>query len=260
MSAVAEGTVPFVRLEGVAKTFGGVQALAGIDFHVGQGEVVALLGDNGAGKSTLVKLLSGVMKPDAGSITMRERKVNFRSARDAIDVGVETIFQSSALVNQLSVARNLFLGREPQRRFLGFIPHLDKSAMRVQTSELLSEIGLHRSVDPDSTIATLSGGERQSIAIARAMHFHADLIILDEPTNNLGVEETRRVLQFIRDVRTAGRSAVFITHNIFHVFQVVDRVVVLRHGRKIADILTADTSVEEVERIITGNELAAKPS
>ena len=242
---------PLMRLVNIRKAYGSVQALSGVDLHVNEGEIVALLGDNGAGKTTLIKILSGVVQPDAGSITLRGKPVRFRSSADAIRSRIETIFQSSALVDQLSVSRNLFLGREPSRRILGILPRLSKRTMNEESTKLLKEMGLHRDLDPESRIAALSGGERQSIAIARAMHFDADLIILDEPTNNLGVDETRRVLQFIRDAKAKGRSSIFITHNIFHVFQVTDRIVVLRRGRKVADIPTSDTTIEEIERLIT---------
>jgi len=244
---------PLMRLDGIRKSYGGIQALDGVDLHVGQGEILALLGDNGAGKSTLIKILSGVVRPDAGSITLRSTPVKFRTPGDAIRARIETIFQGSALVDDLSVSRNLFLGREPSTRLLGLVPRLSKRTMNTESTRLLKEMGLHRDIDPATRIAALSGGERQSIAIARAMHFDADLIILDEPTNNLGVDETRRVLQFIRDAKDKGRSIIFITHNIFHVFQVTDRIVVLRRGRKVADIPTPDTTIEEIEYLITGD-------
>jgi simple sugar transport system ATP-binding protein len=246
------GGGPLVEMAGIGKSFGSVVALDGVDFSVGDAEIVALLGDNGAGKSTLIKMLAGVARPDRGVIRVRGEPVRFRTSRDAIAAGIETIFQGSALVDQLSVARNLFLGREPRRRVLGVLPRLDQAAMDDVSRVLLGRMGIHHDVDPRSPVGNLSGGERQSIAIARAMHFKADLIVLDEPTNNLGVEETARVLQFIQHTKAAGRSSIFITHNIFHVFQVVDRIVVLRRGRKVADLPASETSIEQVERLITG--------
>jgi simple sugar transport system ATP-binding protein len=252
MSAAPE----LVRTVGVRKSYGRVQALAGVDFSLSQGEIVGLVGDNGAGKSTLIKVLSGAVRPDAGEIFLRGEIVHFRDTGDAIAAGIETIYQGSALVDDLSVARNLFLGREPTRR-IGIVPRLDWRYMRDESRTLLHRMGLEQDVDPDQRVEELSGGERQSIAIARAMFFEADLIILDEPTNNLGVEETRRVLDFIRGTKAAGRSSIFITHNIFHVFQVVDRIVVMRRGRKVAELEREKTDLEEVERYITGMELAA---
>jgi len=247
-----------VKMSGISKSFGGVEALSDVDFEVEAGEIVGLLGDNGAGKTTLIKILSGALRPDAGEITVRDKPVHFRGTRDAIAAGIETIHQGATLVDQLTVSRNLFLGREPTRRILGFLPRLDWPTMREESRTLLSQMGLHRTVDPDGVIASLSGGERQSVAISRAMYFESDLIILDEPTNNLGLDETRRVLSFIREAKAAGRSIVFITHNVFHVFQVVDRIVVLRHGRNVGNVPAAETSVEEVERMITGVEAVAQ--
>jgi simple sugar transport system ATP-binding protein len=248
------GQVELVRMSGIKKSYGGVEALAGVDFRVGAGEIVGLVGDNGAGKSTLIKVLAGAILPDGGEIAIRGERVSFRNTTDAIAAGIETIYQAAALVDDLSVARNLFLGREPTRRLLRVAPRLDWRYMREESRTLLKRMGIGKDIDPNHRIAGLSGGERQSIAIARAMFFEADLIILDEPTNNLGVDETRRVLDFVREAKAAGRSSVFITHNIFHVFQVVDRVVVLRRGRKVADLSAAETDLEGVERLITGVE------
>jgi len=241
-----------VTMSAISKNYGGVQALAGVDFTVGSGEIVGLVGDNGAGKSTLIQILSGVIRPDSGTIYIRENKVTMRHSSDAIALGIETIFQGAALVNQLTVARNLFLGREPTRRLAGIVPALDARHMEEESRILLRRMGLGRDVDPRQRITQLSGGERQSIAIARAMYFEADLIILDEPTNNLGVEETRRVLDFIREAKAAGRASIFITHNLFHVLQVADRIVVFRRGRTVGNLPARETTLEQVESIITG--------
>ncbi len=241
-----------VTMSAISKNYGGVQALAGVDFTVGSGEIVGLVGDNGAGKSTLIQILSGVIRPDSGTIYIRGNKVTMRHSSDAIALGIETIFQGAALVNQLTVARNLFLGREPTRRLAGIVPALDARHMEEESRILLRRMGLGRDVDPRQRITQLSGGERQSIAIARAMYFEADLIILDEPTNNLGVEETRRVLDFIREAKAAGRASIFITHNLFHVLQVADRIVVFRRGRTVGNLPARETTLEQVESIITG--------
>lgn len=241
-----------IEMTQIVKTYNGVIALDHVDFRVGQGEIVALVGDNGAGKSTLTKVLAGATRPDAGEITVRGAVHRFRSTRDAIAAGIETIYQGAALVEQISVARNLFLGREPVTRWLGLLPRLDSRYMRGETRSLLKRMGLEKDINPDSQINGLSGGERQSIAIARAMFFQAELIVLDEPTNNLGVEETRRVLDFIRETRDAGRSSIFITHSMAHAFKVTDRLVVMRRGRIAADLATATASIEEVEDLITG--------
>src|SRR5882757_6832996 len=243
---------PLVRMENIRKSYGRVQALVDANFHVNEREIVGLLGDNGAGKSTLIKVLSGAVPLTSGDIFIRGKKVNLRSTSDAIAHGIETIYQDSALVTQLSIARNLFLGREPIKspRFLN---RMDQDAMNTVARDLLKQVGISKNIPPTTPIGSLSGGERQAVAIARAMHFESDLIILDEPTNNLGVAETKGVLRFVRGARDSGHSCIFIAHNIHHVFQVVDRIVVMRRGRIVADDIDPKlSSIEEVERIITG--------
>lgn len=250
-----------MKLDGVRKSFGNVHALNGVDLTVNAGEVIALLGDNGAGKSTLIKAISGVHAIDAGTIAINGRKVAIRSPRDAMDLGIETIHQDTSLALDLSIARNLFLGREPVRiPWLGVFAPMNLSQLAAEASALLRRVGISKNLDADAPVQSLSGGERQSIAISRAMHFFARLIILDEPTNNLGVEETKGVLRFIDEVREEGHSVIYITHNIHHVFQVADRAVIMRHGRVVADIRVEDTDLLSVESIITGadpSELAA---
>jgi len=241
-----------VRMEHIDKLYGRVQALDDVNLSVREREIVGLLGDNGAGKSTLIKVLSGAVPATSGDIYVRGRKVDIRTTTDAIAHGIETIYQDSALVTQLSIARNLFLGREPTKgpRFLN---RLDQATMNGVVRDLLEKVGIAKHIPPETPIGSLSGGERQAVAIARAMYFDSDLIILDEPTNNLGVAETKGVLRFVRNARDSGHSCIFIAHNIHHVFQVVDRIVVLRRGKVVADdIDPRRTSVEEVERVITG--------
>jgi simple sugar transport system ATP-binding protein len=241
-----------VRMENISKSYGKVQALERVNLKVYKNEIVGLLGDNGAGKSTLIKVLSGAVPATSGDIYIRGKKVNIRSTTDAIAKGIETIYQDSALVTQLSIARNLFLGREPIKgpRFLN---RLDHDKMNEVADQLLKRVGISKNIPPSTPIGSLSGGERQAVAIARAMHFDSDLIILDEPTNNLGVAETQGVLRFARNARDSGHSCIFIAHNIHHVFQVVDRIVVMRRGRIVADdINPKNSSVKEVEQVITG--------
>ena len=246
------------RMEHINKFFGRVQALNDVTLSVRRNEIVGLLGDNGAGKSTLIKILSGALRADSGEIYMHGNKVDIRNTTDAIAQGIETIYQDSALVTQLSIARNLFLGREPVKGPRLF-DRLDQSAMNEVARDLLKRVGITKEIPPTTPISALSGGERQAVAIARAMHFDSDLIILDEPTNNLGVDETKGVLRFVRSARDSGHSCIFIAHNIYHVFQVVDRIVVLRRGKKVADdIDPKQTTIEAVEQIITG--LAITPS
>jgi simple sugar transport system ATP-binding protein len=241
-----------VEMKGINKFFGRVQALNNVAFTVNKNEIVGLLGDNGAGKSTLIKILSGALGASSGDIFIHGQKVDIRSTNDAIAHGIETIYQDSALVTQLSIARNLFLGREPVKgpRFLN---RMDHETMNEVASKLLKQVGISKNIPPTTPISSLSGGERQAVAIARAMHFESDLIILDEPTNNLGVEETRGVLNFVRNARDSGHSCILIAHNIHHVFQVVDRIVIMRRGKKVADdIDPKKTTIDEVEKIITG--------
>jgi len=243
-----------IRMQNITKYYGRVKALDGVNLTVNRGEVVGLLGDNGAGKSTLIKVLSGAVPTTDGEIHIRGRKVEMKSTSDAIANGIETIYQDSALVTQLSIARNLFLGREPVRGGR-FFDRLDLPMMERVASDLLKQVGITKNIPPSTPISALSGGERQAVAIARAMHFDSDLIILDEPTNNLGVAETQGVLQFVRRARDTGHSCIFIAHNIHHVFQVVDRIAVMRLGTVVADdIDPRTTSVDAVERIITGME------
>jgi simple sugar transport system ATP-binding protein len=241
-----------VRMEHIDKYFGRVQALNDVNLSIRRNEIVGLLGDNGAGKSTLIKILSGALRADRGDIYLHGDNVKIRNTSDAIARGIETIYQDSALVAQLSIARNLFLGREPVKgpRFLGC---LNQRAMNEAARDLLRQVGITKEIPPTTPINALSGGERQAVAIARAILFESDLIILDEPTNNLGVDETQGVLRFVRNARDAGHSCILIAHNIYHVFQVVDRIVVLRRGKKVADdIDPKQTTIDAVERIITG--------
>ena len=241
-----------VRMVNISKNYGRVRALRGVNLKVEKGEIVGLLGDNGAGKSTLIKVLSGAVPATEGEIYVRGNKVEMKSTTDAIANGIETIYQDSALVTQLSISRNLFLGREPIRG-PKFLNRLDVPAMDRVVRDLMRKVGITKDIPPSTPVSSLSGGERQAVAIARAMYFDSDLIILDEPTNNLGVAETQGVLRFVRNARDSGHSCIFIAHNIHHVFQVVSRIVVMRLGTIVADnIDPKTTSVEEVERVITG--------
>jgi simple sugar transport system ATP-binding protein len=241
-----------VRMEHINKFFGRVQALSDVSLSVRRNEIVGLLGDNGAGKSTLIKILSGALRADSGEIYIHGKKAEIRNTTDAMARGIETIYQDSALVTQLSIARNLFLGREPVKG-PSLLSRLDQKTMNEVARDLLKRVGIKKEIPSTTPVSALSGGERQAVAIARAMHFDSDLIILDEPTNNLGVEETKGVLNFVRSARDSGHSCILIAHNIYHVFQVVDRIVVLRRGKKVADdIDPKQTTMESVESIITG--------
>jgi simple sugar transport system ATP-binding protein len=246
---------PLVEMRHIQKSYGRVQALRDVNLKVSKGEIVGLLGDNGAGKSTLIKVLSGAVPYTSGEILIKGQKVELRSTNDAINAGIETIYQDSALVPQLSISRNLFLGRE-LRTGPGFLDKLDMARMNAVAADLLKRVGISKNIPPTTPIGSLSGGERQAVAIARAMYFDSELIILDEPTNNLGVAETQGVLRFVREARNRGHSCIFIAHNIHHVFQVVDRMVVMRRGTVVADDLSPKTStIQDVEDVITGEHL-----
>ncbi|MBK8439232.1 MAG: sugar ABC transporter ATP-binding protein [Rhodobacter sp.] len=253
--AETSADTPLVEMRHIEKYYGRVHALHDVNLTIRKGEIVGLLGDNGAGKSTLIKVLSGAVPYTSGEIRIKGRPVSMTSTNDAIDAGIETIYQDSALVPQLSIARNLFLGRELCRgRVLG---RLDQDRMNSIAGDLLKRVGISKNIPPTTPIGSLSGGERQAVAIARAMYFDSDLIILDEPTNNLGVAETQGVLRFVREARDKGHSCIFIAHNIHHVFQVVDRMVVMRRGTVVADDLSPKTStIQDVEDVITGDHVA----
>jgi len=254
---MADTNPPLVEMRHIEKYYGRVHALKDTNLTIRRGEIVGLLGDNGAGKSTLIKVLSGAVPYTSGEIRIGGRPVRMRSTNDAIANGIETIYQDSALVPQLSIARNLFLGRE-LRKGPKILDMMDQERMNSVAAELLRRVGISKQIPPTTPIGSLSGGERQAVAIARAMYFDSDLIILDEPTNNLGVAETQGVLRFVREARESGHSCIFIAHNIHHVFQVVDRMVVMRRGSVVADDLDPKVvSIQEVEDIITGEHLAA---
>ena len=238
-----------VRCEGLEKWYGSVQALNNVDFHAERAEIVGLVGDNGAGKSTLIKLLSGAHQPDSGKIFFEGKQVKLRSPRAAMTLGIETIYQYTAMVPQMSIARNIFIGREPLRfGFLG-VGLMDNGAMVAHATRSLTNIDL-RTRSPDTTVEELSGGQRQGVAIARAMYFKSKLLILDEPTNHLSVKETNKLLDYVASLRDQGITSIFISHNLHHIYPIADRIVAMARGEKIADLRKADTSIEELTDLI----------
>ena len=237
-----------LELKGIVKRFGPIIALNNVDFHVGYSEVVGLVGDNGAGKSTLAKIIVGYHQPDEGKIIFEGREVRFRSPADARKLGIEIVYQDMALVPYMNVYRNLFLNREVYKK-IGFIKVLDKKKMRELTKKLLEDIGIKRR-DPEMIVGKMSGGERQSIAIARAVHFGAKLVILDEPTSALSVKESEKVLEYVLDLKKKGISSIIISHNIYHVYSVADRIVVLDRGIKVLDIPRDVATPEEIIDVI----------
>ncbi len=238
-----------VEMINIHKWFGGVCALKGVDFHVGYSEIVGLLGDNGAGKSTLIKILSGFFPPDEGKIFFEGKECHFASPHEARALGIETIYQEAAMVPKMSVMRNIFMGREPVKRKLGTIRLLDIPLMERESMRALEGVDL-RLRSPHALVEELSGGQRQGVAIARAMYFKSKLVILDEPTNNLSVKESQKVLEFIKELKNQGISSIFISHNLYHVYPVADRIVVLSHGEKVGDFKKEETSIEEITKLI----------
>jgi ABC-type sugar transport system ATPase subunit len=243
-------TTPLLQAQSITKRFGALQVLADVDVDIQAGEVLAILGDNGAGKSTFIKILSGAYEPSAGTLLLDGAPVTFASPQEAADVGIATIFQELALSENLSIAENVFLGRELVRRVLG-VPFLKRQAMKQKVAELLHTLEAHIS-DPDAAVGSLSGGQRQAVAISRALNLNARLVIMDEPTAALAVAETRKVLQLIRRLAEGGRAVILISHNMHDVFEVADRIVVFRRGRKIAERRRSETDPEEVVSFITG--------
>jgi simple sugar transport system ATP-binding protein len=245
-TAAAANFQAIVRLEGVQKFFGAVQALRDINLAIGRNEIVGLIGDNGAGKSTLIKVMTGVMPPSSGRIFIRDRELNLAdySVRMAHDLSIETVYQDKSLAEKQPLWRNFFVGRQITNRF-GFIDI--KREKEIANQILMDVIGFRGvGITVDSTIANLSGGERQGIAIGRAMHYNADLIVLDEPTAALGVAEVRKVVDFVRRIKASGRACVYIEHNLAHVHEVADRLVVLDRGAIVSEILPKDMSVMEL--------------
>ncbi|MER9615818.1 ATP-binding cassette domain-containing protein [Mesorhizobium sp. M0207] len=244
-----------IELRDISKSYGQVYALGGVNLSVDRGEVVGLIGDNGAGKSTLIKILSGVVKPTSGEILVRGKPVTGWNPARSRDAGIETVFQDRALAVQQTIVRNIFMGRE----LTGWLGWLKVNKEIAEASRLMREIGFTSKVfTPQSIVGQLSGGERQGVAIARAIYKKAELIVLDEPTTALSLTETAKVFHFVRQVRASGRSILFIGHNIHHVFDIADRFVVLDRG-KVA--LSADRSeVKSAEDLINFMEDVAHPS
>ncbi len=233
-----------LELKNVSKSFGEVRALEDVNFQLGQNEVVGLLGDNGAGKSTLIKIITGYHQPTSGEIYFNGRKVDSLSVTKARELGVETVYQERALAELQTLWRNIFLGRE----LCGSLGFLDIQRMKDETHRLMVEsMGFtSRGVSPDSRVGTYSGGEKQGVAIVRALFFNAEIVILDEPTMGLSLKETAKLVNFVDGIKKAGKSAIFIDHNILHVYNVADRVVVLDRGKVAGEFKTEHISLNEL--------------
>jgi len=248
MGAAMNDTI--LALENVSKYFGPVIALKDVTLRLNKGEVHCLLGDNGAGKSTLIKLLAGVHQPSAGQYLVDGKPVLFQSPKEALDVGVATVYQDLALVPLLSVARNFFMGREPTKKFFG-IPVMDMEYAAETAKNKLAEMGIMVR-DPHHPIGTMSGGEKQCLAIARAIHFGARVLILDEPTAALGVKQSFNVLKLIHKARERGISVIFITHNVHHAYPIGDSFTLLNRGKSLGTFAKAEISKETVLDMMAG--------
>jgi len=245
---------PVLKASKLTKRYGRVVALDNADLELYPGEVLGIIGDNGAGKSSLIKAISGAVKPDSGSIWLSGQEVNFNSPIQARDAGIETVYQNLALSPALSITDNLFLGRELRRQgFLGnWFRKLDHAAMEKQAREKLSELGLLTIQNINQSVETLSGGQRQGVAVARAAAFGSKVIIMDEPTAALGVKESRRVLELIQDVRERGIPIILISHNMPHVFEVANRIHVHRLGKRLCIIDPKQHSMSDAVAYMTG--------
>jgi simple sugar transport system ATP-binding protein len=244
---------PMLQVRELTKRFGGLTAVDRVDLEVYPGEVVGLLGDNGAGKSTLIKMVSGVYHPDGGQILFQGREIKLGSPIDALELGIETLYQDLALAENLNVYANIFLGRERTKPFLGFIQVLDHAAMHQESLKVLKRLEIEIP-SLRSQIKTLSGGQRQAVAIGRSIYWNARLLIMDEPTAALGVQEQRKVLDLVRVLRSQNIPIIVISHQLYDIFSVCDRLVIMRRGKKVAERLTKETTPDEVVGLIIGSE------
>ncbi len=247
----ASATAPILSCRGLVKRFGGLVAVNGVDLDLAAGEVLALVGDNGAGKSTLVQMISGVFRSDGGEILLDGQRKVFNTPEDARGSGIETIYQDLALCDNLTAADNIFLGREIRRRRFGILPGIDEPQMREKARAVLDDLHI-RIPDLGAPVRTLSGGQRQAVAISRAVYWQARIMIMDEPTAALGVPEQRKVMDLIRMLKGRGVPVILISHNMQDVFEISDRIFVMRRGSKVGDYPTASTDPNEVVRAMIG--------
>ncbi len=251
------GSAPFgaaatiLSVRGLRKSFGPVEALRGVDLDLRGGEVLALVGDNGAGKSTLIKHISGVYRADAGEIHLGDERIDLASPRQARERGIETVYQDLALADDLSVGANIFLGREPVRRLAGVLPYVDERAIQRETQALLDRLRSHIPAG-SRTVARLSGGQRQAVAIARAIYWKAKVVIMDEPTAALAVMERENVIRYARDLAAAGAGVIYVGHNLVEILEVADRIAVMFRGAIVHTTTAATTSQETLIKYMTG--------
>ena len=238
-----------IECKSLNKWYSGVHALKDFNLSIEKDSVVGLIGDNGAGKSTLIKILSGAHKADSGQVFFEGDEVKFRSTKEAMNLGIETIYQYSALIPEMSIARNIFIGREQISYKIGSLGIMKRKEMDTAAMNALNDVELHLR-SPETPVNQLSGGERQGVVIARAMYFKSKLLILDEPTNHLSVKETSKVLRFVEGLKQQGVTSIFITHNLSHIFPIADHLCVMARGEKIADMEKKDTNIEELTDLL----------
>lgn len=242
---------PLLEVRNLSRHFGAVRALDDCSLVVRPGEVVALAGDNGAGKTTMIKAISGVYRPTSGEILIEGQPVTFSSPQEARALGIETIYQDLALADNLTIGANIFLGREPMRKAFGFLPMIDRKAMAKAAAETMALLDFHVK-RLDAPVSNFSGGQRQAVAIGRAVYWNAKILIMDEPTAALGVPEQRKVIALIKSLKAQGRGVIFISHNLQDIFAVSDRIVVLRRGIVAGERNIAETNHDEVVRLMIG--------
>ena len=241
--------VELLKCEGINKWYGNLHALKDVNMSINKGEVIGLIGDNGAGKSTLIKIICGVHKLDKGSVHFEGSQVSIDNPKAAMKLGIETIHQYSTMFQEMSIARNVFIGREPKKFGLNFLGLLDEKTMDHESMKAIKDVGLDLR-SPHIPVKELSGGERQGVAIARSMFFKSKMLILDEPTNHLSVKETLKVLEYIQSLKNLGIGSIFISHNLYHVHEVSDRIVGMARGEKVCDMNKDETTVNDLIKLI----------
>ena len=238
-----------IKCSGINKWYGNLHALKDMDMTINKGEVIGLIGDNGAGKSTLIKIMCGVHKLDKGDLYFEGKRVSIENPKSAMKLGIETIHQYSTMFFEMSIANNVFIGREPKKFGFNFLGLKDEKKMDYESMKAIKEVGLDLR-SPHIPVKELSGGERQGVAIARSMYFKSKMLILDEPTNHLSVKETFKVLEYIKGLKSLGIGSIFISHNLYHVHEIADRIIGMARGEKVCDMDKKDTTVNELIKLI----------
>ena len=238
-----------IKCTGINKWYGNLHALKDMNMTINKGEVIGLIGDNGAGKSTLIKIMCGVHKLDKGDLYFEGKRVSIENPKSAMKLGIETIHQYSTMFFEMSIANNVFIGREPKKFGFNFLGLKDEKKMDYESMKAIKEVGLDLR-SPHIPVKELSGGERQGVAIARSMYFKSKMLILDEPTNHLSVKETFKVLEYIKGLKSLGIGSIFISHNLYHVHEIADRIIGMARGEKVCDKDKKDTTVNELIKLI----------